>query len=234
MIFYSALSVPLNLYSCYNEKMKFTSTRNQNTSANFSSAILNCMPEDGGLYVPCNTEDLRRWILYTDEKTKFSSIAGSLTSAFINDEFSPIICETIATKAFPFSPEIKQLDENLYILELFHTPTGIHRDFGISFLTSCIETILTLSGGSSVFLDVSSGELGASLAHFLRGKKHLKAVIVYPKGNIRGLKESDFIWNGGNVLPVEIDGSEQDCHQLVRSVFADRAFIQQHHITVAN
>ncbi|MCR5400935.1 MAG: pyridoxal-phosphate dependent enzyme [Treponema sp.] len=214
--------------------MKFTSTRNQNTSANFSSAILNCMPEDGGLYVPCNTEDLRRWILYTDEKTKFSSIAGSLTSAFINDEFSPIICETIATKAFPFSPEIKQLDENLYILELFHTPTGIHRDFGISFLTSCIETILTLAGGSSVFLDVSSGELGASLAHFLRGKKHLKAVIVYPKGKIRGLKESDYVWNGGNVLPVEIDGSEQDCHQLVRSVFADRAFIQQNHITVAN
>ena len=192
------------------------------------------MPQDGGLYVPCQTADLRRWILFMDEKTKFSSIAGSLTSAFINDEFSPIICETIATNAFKFSPEIRQLDENLYILELFHTPTGMHRDFGLSFLTSCIETILTLRGGSSVFLDVSTGELGASLALALRNKKHLKAVIVYPKGKIRGIDQRDFIWNGGNILPVEVDGTEQDCHQIVRTVFADRDFIEKNCITVAN
>ncbi|MCI7534479.1 MAG: threonine synthase, partial [Treponema porcinum] len=107
--------------------MKFTSTRNKSLSVGFSQAVLNCMPDDGGLYVPFETEDLRRWILYTDENTSFSSLAGSLTSAFIKDEFSPIICETIATRAFPFSPEIKQLDENLFLLELFHGPTGIHR-----------------------------------------------------------------------------------------------------------
>lgn len=214
--------------------MKFTSTRAQSTSVGFASAILNCMPEDGGLYVPYQTEDLRRWILYMDEKTKFSSIAGTLTSAFINDEFSPIICETIATNAFKFSPEIKPLDDGLFSLELFHTPTGVHRDFGISFLASCIETIQQLKGGESVFLDVTSGELGASLALALRGKKHVKAVLVYPKGTIRGMTESDFLWNGGNILPVEVDGNEEDCHKIVRAVFADRKFIDEHKITVAN
>ena len=137
--------------------MKFTSTRNKSLSVGFSQAVLNCMPDDGGLYVPFETEDLRRWILYTDENTSFSSLAGSLTSAFIKDEFSPIICETIATRAFPFSPEIKQLDENLFLLELFHGPTGIHRDFGISFLVSCLETILQLKGEKAAFLDVSTG-----------------------------------------------------------------------------
>ena len=69
--------------------MKFTSTRNKSLSVGFSQAVLNCMPDDGGLYVPFETEDLRRWILYTDENTSFSSLAGSLTSAFIKDEFSP-------------------------------------------------------------------------------------------------------------------------------------------------
>lgn len=214
--------------------MKFTSTRDKSSSVSFSQAVLNCMPKDGGFYVPLQTEDLRRWILYTDETTRFSSIAGTLTSAFINDEFSPIICETIATKAFKFSPEVRQLEDNLFMLELFHTPTGKHRDFGISYLASCIETILQLNSGSAIFLDVSTGELGASLALALRGKKNIKSVLVYPKGSVRGMDESDFFWNGGNVYPVEIDGNEEDCHELVRTIFSDRKFIEQKKITVAN
>ena len=214
--------------------MKFTSTRDKSTSVTFAQAVLNCMPDDGGLYIPYETEDLRRWLLYTDEKTRFSSFAGSLTSAFIKDEFSPIICETIATRAFKFSPEVKQLDENLFIMELFHTPTGKHRDFGISYLISCIDTILQLNGGNALFLDVTTGELGASLALAIRGKKNIKAILVYPKGTVRGMEESDFIWNGGNVLPIEVDGSEDDCHKLVRTIFEDKKLIQQKHITVAN
>lgn len=214
--------------------MKFTSTRDKSTSVTFAQAVLNCMPDDGGLYIPYETEDLRRWLLYTDEKTRFSSFAGSLTSAFIKDEFSPIICETIATRAFKFSPEVKQLDENLFIMELFHTPTGKHRDFGISYLISCIDTILQLNGGNALFLDVTTGELGASLALSIRGKKNIKAILVYPKGTVRGMEESDFIWNGGNVLPIEVDGSEDDCHKLVRTIFEDKKLIQQKHITVAN
>ena len=90
------------------------------------------MPEDGGLYVPSDFADLRRWLLYTDENTTFASIAGALTSSQIKEEFSPIISETIATKAFSFEPVLKKLDDNLFALELFHTPTGSHKDFGIS------------------------------------------------------------------------------------------------------
>lgn len=192
------------------------------------------MPKDGGLYVPYQTEDLRRWILYTDEKTRFTSIAGSLTSAFIKEEFSPIICETIATKAFKFTPEVRQLDENLFLMELYHTPTGKSRDFGVSYLASSIETMLQLNGGSALFLDVSTGELGASLALALRGKKHIKAVIVYPKNSVCGMEESDFAWNGGNIYPVEIDGNEKECHSIVREIFSDRKYIEHNHITVAN
>ncbi len=214
--------------------MKFTSTRDKSSSVDFSQAVMDCMPKDGGLYVPCETEDLRRWILYTDEKTRFSSIAGTLTSAFIKDEFSPIVCETIATDAFKFSPEVRQLDEKLFVMELFHTPTGKHRDFGISFLASYIETTLQLNGGSALFLDVTTGELGASLALALKGKKHIKAVLVYPKGTVRGMKEDDFVWNGGNIYPVEVDGTEEHCHELVRTVFSDRNFVREKHITVAN
>lgn len=214
--------------------MRFTSTRNKSISVSFSQAVLDCMPDDGGLYVPFETEDLRRWVLYTDENTTFQSIAGSLTSAFIRDEFSPIICETIVSKAFKFAPEIKMLDKNLFLLELFHGPTGIHKDFGISYLVSCIETIFNLKGGRATFLDISTGELGASLAHALKGKKNIKAVLLYPKGTVRGLSDEDLFWNGGNMLPIEIDGTEEDCHAIMREIYADKTFARDAFLTVAN
>ncbi len=90
--------------------MKFFSTRNSNNVVGFKKAIQNSIPQDGGLYVPAESLDLRKWILYANEKTSFASLAGCLTSAMINDEFSPIICETIATHAFPNDPVFKKLE----------------------------------------------------------------------------------------------------------------------------
>ncbi|MDE5614955.1 MAG: threonine synthase, partial [Treponemataceae bacterium] len=57
---------------------------------------------------------------------------------------------------------------------------------------------------------------------------------LYPKGTPRGLAESDFVWNGGNIYPLEIDGTEADCHKLVREIFADRALVETYRLTVAN
>ncbi len=218
--------------------MKCISTRNSAIQVDFAQAIRDCMPNDGGLFIPEDFEDLRRWLLYTNEKTSFTSIAGTLTSAFLKDEFSPIICETIAYNAFKnFEPQIKKIDERLYALELFHTPTGSHKDFGISFLINVLETTLTMTGEKAVFLDATVGELGSSLAKMLRGKKNLKAVLLYPtlpKRKIRGLLPSDFVWNGGNILPLEIDGMEEDCHKIVRELFSDRDFVKKTSLTAAN
>lgn len=201
---------------------------------NFEQAVLHCMPKDGGLYVPYGSPDLRRWILYTNENTPFASIAGTLTSACINDEFSPIICETIATRAFPFEPKLTRYTDRFFTLELCNTPTGSHKDFGVSYLVNCLETIFSLKGGNAIFLDATLGELGASLAGALKGKKHVKAVLLYPRGMVRGFTESDFTWNGGNILPLEVDGSETDCHRIVREVFANQALVERFHLTVAN
>lgn len=217
--------------------MKFVSTRDEKNIVNFEKAIVDCMAADGGLFVPEDSADLRKWILYTNENTSFSSIAGALTSAFINDEFSPIICEAIATNAFPFEPKLNKIDSNFFTLELFNTPTGSHKDFGISYLINTLETILTLKETEAIFLDATIGELGASVAKMIRGKKHLKAILLYPtkpEKKLRGVEESDFLWNGGNVLPIEIDGTEEDCHKIVQDIFANKEFIKKFNITMAN
>ena len=216
--------------------MIFTSTRNNKLEVSFSRAVKDCLPEDGGVFVPSANafEDLRRWIYYINETTSFTSIAGTLTSAFMQNEFSPIICQTIAEKAFPFSPVITQLDENLFNLELYHGYTGCYRDFGVSYLCSYLETTHELNGGDSVFVDFTHGELGTLLAKVLRGKKHIKAVLVYEKGSVRGLENEDYMWNGGNILPLEMEGSEAQIKSAIAGLFTDKDFVAAHNLTLAN
>lgn len=212
--------------------MILTSTRNPEIKVPFSKGIINSIPQDGGLYVPSKLQDLRRWIMYTDENTSFQNIAGTLTSAFINEEFSPIICEKIATEAFPHEPVLKQLDDNLFTLELYHGFTGCHRDYGVSYLCSLLETMLTMNGGNAVFLDYTRGELGSILAKTLKGKRNLKAVLLCKKGEYRGLKDEDLYWKGGNIYPLEVEGDNGK--DLIREVFADTAFSEEYNLTVAN
>ena len=214
--------------------MQFTSTRNNNLTVKFSQAVRDCIPDDGGVFVPSSIEDMRRWIYYIDETTPFASIAGSLTSALMHEEFSPIICETIATSAFPVAPVMKQLSNNLFMMELYNGFTGYHRDYGVSYLCSYLEYTLQLTGGKAVFLDYTHGSLGALLAKLLKGKKNIKAVLLYKKGFIRGLSEEDYVWNGGNIYPVEMDCSEEEIKAAVSSVFADASFVNKNNLTVAN
>ena len=93
--------------------MKLISTRNDSQQVSFKQAIFNCMPTDGGLYVPYSEHDLRSWILHMNEQTSFSAIAGSLTAALLKEEISPVISERIAAKAFhSYSPRLRQLDDH--------------------------------------------------------------------------------------------------------------------------
>lgn len=214
--------------------MQFTSTRNSNLKVSFSQAVRDCIPDDGGVFVPSSIEDMRRWIYYIDETTSFASIAGSLTSALMHEEFSPIICETIATAAFPVEPVVKQLDGSLFMTEMYHGFTGCHRDYGVSYLVSYLETTLQFKGGKAVFLDFTHGGLGALLSKILKGKKNIKAVLVYQKGTVRGLDEESLAWNDGNIYPVEMEGSEAEIKAAISEVFADREFVQANGLTVAN
>lgn len=214
--------------------MQFTSTRNKNLSVKFSQAVLQCSPTDGGVFIPAKIEDFRRWISYIDETTSFTSIAGSITSALINDEFSPIICEKIATQAFPISPIVRQIDEKLFLMELCNGFTGYHRDYGVSYLCSYLESTLELKGGNAIFLDFSHGSLGAVLSKVLKGKKNIKAIILYEKNTVRGIDEEDLFWNGGNIFPIQMDYSENKIKELLSDLFLHKEFINQNNITVAN
>lgn len=215
--------------------MKLVSTRNADRAVSFGNAVLDCIPRDGGLYVPAKEEDLRPWIMYMDESTSFASIAGTLTAALLRDEFSPVVTERIAGTAYTgLSPELRQLDDNVWSLELFHGPTGCHKDFALLWFASALAHICTIQDRSATVLAATGGMTGRSMAAAFAGKARLKTILVYPKGGAVGLDPSCLAANGGNIWPVEIEGSLQDAQRLVREIYADRKLVEERGLTLAN
>lgn len=215
--------------------MKLVSTRNSHKTVSFKKAVLDCMPEDGGLYVPYSEHDLRSWILHMNEQTSFSAIAGSLTAALLKEEISPVVSERIAGKAFQsYSPRLRQLDDRLFLLELFHGPTGNHRDFGFLWLASALEHLLTIDERQAVVIAPSTGAGGRSMAAAFGNKKRLKLIILYPKGHAKGLQPEDLFENGGSVYPVEVDGDSTTVENIIRQVYQDRSLVEAYNLTLAN
>lgn len=199
----------------------------------FREAILHCLPPDGGLYIPASMVDLRPFFLYMDSDTTYPELVTTVAPVLLQGELNPNSAARIAESAFSFEPELRQLDSNLSVLELHNGPTGVFKDFGIAFLAAVMEELLKPSG-HAVTLTATTGYTGASVAHAFKGRSGITAVILYPQGHIRGLDPATFVNKGGNILPIQIEGSFDDCQRLIRDAFEDRPFAERYGLTSAN
>lgn len=215
--------------------MDLVSTRNREKKVSFYDAVTNCLPEDGGLYVPVDSMDLSQWLEHLHEDSSFATIAGTLTSALLKDECSPVVSEKISLSAFgDYSPRLKQLDENLFLLDLFHGPTGCHRDFGFLWLASYLENMLRIKNESAIVLATGTKKNGASMAAAFGNRKGVKTLLIHPRGFAAGVPEKYLAENGGSIYSVECDGTLEEVENLKRAVYLDKNLVKEYRLTLAN
>lgn len=192
--------------------------------------MFNCFPDDGGLYVPSSAFDFRKFFLLMDEKTNFNELAAAVAPSFIEECFNPVSASRVVKNAFPFSPELIKLDDNFSLLQLYNGPSGVFKDFGIAFMSALFDEFLDDNKKIMIISAAGSGA-GISEARAFAGKKGINLVLVYPSGRICGLDQSAFVQNGGNILPVQIDGTLDDCQRIVSDAVKDREFSQRYNVT---
>lgn len=213
--------------------MQFRSTNSKELRVSFKDAVLNCLPTDGGLYVPEQAIDLRQFFLYMDDKISYPELVATVAPSLLQGELNPFSAARVAESAFDFEPELIQLDDNHSMLNLYRGPTGVFKDFGIAFLAAVMEELIKNSKQVLV-LSAARGDTGVGLAHAFSGRKGIYSVLVYPEEPIYGLDPSCFVSNGGNIIPIRIRGTFDDCQRLIAETINDRAFSTRYRITSAN
>lgn len=212
--------------------MKFVSTRNHSDSVCFTEAMFRGLAPDGGLYRPDSIPDLSGFFASLSDEVPFNDLAAGLTSALLGPEISRETAENIIRDAFDFSPEIRNVSDNMYVLELFHGPSCAFKDFGASFLASSMNHLLSessvkISGRSkdsrAIIVTATSGDTGSAVARAFHGKNRIDVVILYPSGRVSPLQEKQLTTLGGNVTALEVDGNFDDCQRMAKAAFTDPA-----------
>jgi threonine synthase len=169
-----------------------------------------------------------------DAKTPYPEVVAAMVPALLQGDLNPLSANRVMESAFDFEPELQQLDGELSLLTLYNGPTGVFKDFGVAFLAAVLEELVKENSRPITMLSASRGNMGVSMAHAFRERQGIYSVILYPSGPIRGLDSSAFISKGGNIIPIQITGTIDDCQRLIVEAINDRPFAERYGITSAN
>lgn len=215
--------------------MNWYSTRDQKHDDGLSlrEAVMRGLAPDGGLFVPeripqVDLDEARR-----RAEQSYASLAGYLAGLFFDGDFDPQLLAREMEALYDFEVPLRRVGRGRYTLELFHGPTCAFKDFGAGFMGR-MAGLLGREQERLVILTATSGDTGSAVAHGFYNVPGIDVVILYPEGRISRLQECQMTALGGNVHPLRVAGTFDDCQRLVKELFADEAFRTRRQVTSAN
>ncbi len=214
--------------------MKLYSTKNKSNLVELREAVFKGLPEDNGLYMPCEIPVLADDFIKNLNQYSFEEIAFEVCSKLFNGYLPLDDLKSLIEKAINFPAPVVSLEEQVNILELFHGPSLAFKDFGARFMAQLMSYFNRNESKELVILVATSGDTGGAVAAGFLNTPGIKVVILYPSGKVSPLQEKQLTALGGNISALEVDGNFDDCQALVKSAFLDQELRQQIRLSSAN
>jgi threonine synthase len=214
--------------------MKLYSTKNPSTRVSFKEAVFNSMPQDKGLYMPVEIPRLDDKFLANLDQYTLPEIALHVASALIGEDIPEDDLKQIIHDAINFLAPVEKLEENVFVLELWHGPSLAFKDFGARFMSRVMSYFLQKGEKQLDVLVATSGDTGGAVALGFLGVQNTRVTILYPKGKVSDIQELQLTTNGQNIRAVEVDGTFDDCQAMVKQAFTDKELNEKFRLTSAN
>jgi threonine synthase len=213
--------------------MMFRSLLNISHPVTFKDALFSGMASDESLYIIDQFPQISFPQVRLDNNTTLQSVGLDVITRFI-DEIPLLNLRGIINKAWNFPIPLRQLDEQLFLLELFHGPTLAFKDVGARFMAGVMGYFLEQERRDISIIVATSGDTGSAVANGFYNVPHIKVYVLYPSKKISPLQEKQITTLGGNICAIEVDGTFDDCQRLVKEVFKDERLHLLRNITTAN
>ena len=210
--------------------MMYVSTRGSAPALGFRDTVLAGLARDGGLYVPRDWPTLSVAEIAALGQKSYGEIAVAIMERFVGDEISretlvAMVEDSYGSFSHKAVTPLRQLDSNLFMLELFHGPTLAFKDVAMQFLARLSDHILTENGQDATIVGATSGDTGGAAIEAFRGRERVKIAILFPDGRVSGVQRRQMTTvKDANVRAIAIEGDFDDAQRLVKEMFADFSF----------
>lgn len=213
--------------------MRYVSTNSQSAPVGLCEAINRCVATDGGLFMPAELPRIPKAFFNNIGDMSFCDIAYVVANSFFGQDVDSAALKDIVDKSFSFDTPMIVLDDNYFILELFHGPTLTFKDYGARFMARLMKYIDGRQSLCRNVLVATTGNTGAAAANGLFNIEGISVSVLYPKGQLSRWQTAQLTALGKNIHPIEVVGTVEDCKRLVQSAIADPA-LSGYHLTGAN
>ncbi|TKC03573.1 threonine synthase [Pedobacter cryotolerans] len=214
--------------------MKLYSTNNKDLRVSFQEAVFNSMPQDKGLYMPLEIPQLDQEFIKNIEKYSLTEIAYQIASTLLKDEIPAADLKALVEDAANFDAPVVKLNDDTFVLELFHGPSLAFKDFGARFMSRVMAYFLKDGEQLLDVLVATSGDTGGAVALGFLGVPNTRVTILFPKGKVSEVQRLQLTTNGQNIRAIAVDGTFDDCQALVKQAFADEELNAKFRLTSAN
>ena len=208
--------------------MLFHSSRGKDPDKDFASILMQGLADDGGLFMPDHWPQVD--LDEIKSKTSFVDIAKCIVPLFTSSSFSRDETISIVESTwhdFEHQDLIGIKDFNsVSILELFHGPTAAFKDFGLQLAAAFFNQVLEAENKTAIVLGATSGDTGSAAIDACKNYGRIKSFIMLPNGNMSEVQRRQMSTiKASNVFALRINGTFDDCQDLVKLAFKKRDFL---------
>ena len=210
--------------------MRYVSTRGSAPALDFEGATLAGLASDGGLYVPESWPEFSKQEIAAMRGLSYVDTAVAVMRPFVAGCLDDATFKRLCTTAYGrFSHDavtpVIQMDQQHWLMELFHGPTLAFKDVALQLLGQLFETFLSKRDAHLTIIGATSGDTGSAAIDGVAGRAKIDIFMLHPAGRVSDVQRRQMTTVfAPNVYNIAIDGSFDDAQAIVKALFNDRDF----------
>ncbi|MCZ6861856.1 MAG: threonine synthase [Alphaproteobacteria bacterium] len=220
--------------------MRYISTRGSAPALGFDEVLLTGLAADGGLYVPERWPALSAGDLTEMRGLSYGELAAHILAPFVGEaiagkDLAGLVEGAYAGFDHPEIAPLTEIGENEWLLELFHGPTLAFKDYAMQPLGRLFDNVLEARGKRLTIVGATSGDTGSAAIAALAGRKSIEVFILHPHDRVSEVQRRQMTTvDAANIHNIAIEGTFDDCQDLLKALFADAAFRKETRLSAVN
>ena len=220
--------------------MHYISTRGEAPALAFDDVLLTGLARDGGLYVPESWPQFSVTDLEAMRAFSYSDLACRIMTPFLGgtipeEDFAEMVAEAYASFESEDVVPMVDMGDGQWLMELFHGPTLAFKDVALQLLGRLFDYVLQKRGERVTIVGATSGDTGSAAIEACKDREAIDIFMLYPFGRVSEVQQRQMTTvTSTNVHNVAIEGTFDDCQDLVKACFNDLPFRDEVNLSAVN